>query len=143
MAHLHFVFELLSRDQWKLKLSKCSFAQTEISYLGHVISAAGVGTDPSKLDSIARWPTLVSVKELRSFLGLAGYYRWFVRHFGLISKPLTQLRRTHCLSGHQLRKKPFRPSNLLSVSPLSWRFPISPSPSPSRQMPLIQVLGPY
>lgn len=43
LAHLRFVFELLSRDQWKLKLSKCSFAQTEIFYLGHVISAAGVG----------------------------------------------------------------------------------------------------
>jgi len=87
LEHLRFVFEL----QWKLKLSKCSFAQTEINYLSHVIIVAGVGTDPSKLDAIARWPTPASIKELRSFLGLAGYYRRFVRHFGLISKPLTQL----------------------------------------------------
>lgn len=91
LVHLRCVFNLLSKDQWKLKLSKCSFAQTEIAYLGHVISANGVGTDPAKLDSIARWPTPASVKELRSFLGLAGYYRRFVRHFGLISKPLTNL----------------------------------------------------
>jgi hypothetical protein len=78
LEHLCCVFELLSRDQWKLKLSKCAFAQTKIFYLGHVISADGVGTDPTKLDSIASWPTPSYVKELRSFLGLAGYYRRFV-----------------------------------------------------------------
>ena len=56
-----------------------------------------MGTDPSKLESIASWPTLGSVKELRSFLGLAGYYRRFVRHFGIISKPLTNLLKKHAL----------------------------------------------
>jgi hypothetical protein len=73
ITHLRTVFELLSRDQWKLKMSKCSFAQTKISYLGHIISQDGVGTDPSKLESIASWPTPNSVKELCSFLGLVGY----------------------------------------------------------------------
>lgn len=53
LNHLRCVFDLLWADQWKLKMSKCSFAQTEISYLGHVISAAGVGTDPVKLEAIA------------------------------------------------------------------------------------------
>ena len=56
-----------------------------------------MGTDPSKLESIASWPTLGSVKELRAFLGLAGYYRRFVRHFGIISKPLTNLLKKHAL----------------------------------------------
>jgi len=97
LHHLRCVFELLAKDQWHLKISKCSFAQTSISYLGHVISAAGVGTDPSKLDAIAQWPTPVSVKELRSFLGLAGYYRRFVRHFSILSKPLTNLLKKHTL----------------------------------------------
>ena len=97
LQHVRIVFQLLTKDQWHLKLSKCVFAQTSISYLGHIISGAGVGTDPSKLTAIANWPTPSSVKELRSFLGLAGYYRRFVRHFGIISKPLTALLRKHSL----------------------------------------------
>lgn len=91
------MFQLLAKDQWKLKLSKCSSAQQKISYLGHVISAAGVGADPAKLEAIAQWPTPTSVKELRGFLGLAGYYRKFVRHFGIISKPLANLLKKHTL----------------------------------------------
>jgi hypothetical protein len=65
-----------------------------------------VGTDQSKLDAIAQWPTPVSVKELWSFLGLAGYYRRFVRHFSILSKPLTSLLKKHTLfiwtSEHEL-----------------------------------------
>lgn len=75
LEHLILVFDLFAKGQWKLKLSKCSFAQTQISYLGHVISSAEVSTDPAKLDAISNWPTPSSVKDLRSFLGMAGYYR--------------------------------------------------------------------
>jgi hypothetical protein len=85
------VFELLAKDQWKIKLSKCTFAQREIHYLDHIISEKGVGTDPSKVSAISNWPIPANVKELRSFLGLAGYYKKFVRNFGIISKPLTEL----------------------------------------------------
>lgn len=74
-----------------VKLSKCSFAKQELKYLGHVISLAGVSTDPDKVQIIADWPAPQSVKELRSFLGMAGYYRKFVQKFGLIAKPLTHL----------------------------------------------------
>ena len=91
LQHLRMVFEVLLKDEWKIKLSKCSFAQTQISYLGHTISAQGVGTDPKKVQAITDWPTPTNVKELRSFLGLAGYYRKFVKRFGIISKPLTDL----------------------------------------------------
>jgi hypothetical protein len=97
IGHIRCVFELLTKDQWKLKFTKCTFAQRSIAYLGHVISAAGVSTDPSKVTAISQWPSPQNAKELRSFLGLAGYYRKFVRYFGVIAKPLTGLLKKHSL----------------------------------------------
>lgn len=97
LVHIRLVFELLIKDQWKIKLSKCTFATRQIKYLGHVISEAGVATDPDKVAAVATWPTPSNAKELRGFLGLAGYYRKFVRHFGLISKPLTELLKKHAI----------------------------------------------
>lgn len=75
VQHLRAVLQLLAADQWHVKLSKCSFAQREIAYLGHVISAEGISTDQSKVSAVVNWPSPSNVKELRSFLGLAGYYR--------------------------------------------------------------------
>lgn len=91
MSHIAQVFQALQQHQLYVKLSKCSFAKNKLHYLGYVISSAGVATDPSKVQIIANWPKPTSVKELRSFLGMAGYYRKFVRQFGLLSKPLTNL----------------------------------------------------
>ncbi|WVZ90409.1 hypothetical protein U9M48_036715 [Paspalum notatum var. saurae] len=97
VSHLRLVLELLHNDQWKVKLSKCTFMQNKLTYLGHVISAQGVGTDPAKIEAILSWPTPTNVKELRSFLGLAGYYRKFVKHFGVISQPLNELLKKNTL----------------------------------------------
>lgn len=91
MDHLAQVLSWLRADQWKLKLSKCRFALQQIAYLGHVVNAEGLSTDPAKVQAVVEWPTPSSVKELRGFLGLAGYYRKFVKHFGIIAKPLTEL----------------------------------------------------
>lgn len=69
LEHLAQVFQWLAADQWRLKLSKCKFAQRSISYLGHIISEQGIATDPSKIQAIVDWPVPSSVKELRGFLG--------------------------------------------------------------------------
>jgi hypothetical protein len=97
ISHLDQVFRLLQQNQWKVKLVKCSFAQRQISYLGYVISDQGVSTCPSKVKAVADWPTPQSVKDLRSFLGLARYYRKFVKHFAIIARPLTDLLRKNSI----------------------------------------------
>jgi hypothetical protein len=75
LQHLQCVFQQLQVHDWKIKLSKCDFAQRSIAYLGHVIFGAGVATDPQKISAVTRWPSPTNLKELRGFLGLAGYYR--------------------------------------------------------------------
>jgi hypothetical protein len=91
MAHVKAVFSILDKNQFKVKLSKCAFAQNKLQYLGYVVSREGVATDPDKVAVIKSWPTPKNVKDIRSFLGLAGYYRKFVQNFGIISQPLKKL----------------------------------------------------
>lgn len=91
VQHVQQVFQLLREHQFKVRLTKCAFAKQQLVYLGHVISGEGVSTDPSKISVVKKWPTPSNVKELRGFLGLAGYYRRFVRNFGVIARPLTEL----------------------------------------------------
>ncbi|KAM0929344.1 hypothetical protein ACQ4PT_001454 [Festuca glaucescens] len=89
--HLQAVLEILAKNELKVKRSKCNFAKQEIQYLGHVISASGVSTDQGKIKPILQWQPPENVKELRWFLGMTGYYRKFIRGYGVISKNLTGL----------------------------------------------------
>lgn len=89
LIHLRLVLKMLSEHQWRVKLSKCAFAQRQVGYLGHIISEQGVSTDPDKISAIQTWPTPTNVKEVRGFLGLAGYYRKFIRHYGITCRSLT------------------------------------------------------
>lgn len=93
MAHLRIVLSILKQQQFFLKHSKCSFATTEVAYLGHIVTQAGVKVDGRKVEAIEQWPTPTTVRALRGFLGLAGYYRKFVRNFEVIAAPLTRLLR--------------------------------------------------
>jgi hypothetical protein len=88
---LQQVFSILQANNFYLKDYKCSFAQTQIEYLGHVISGDGVATDPTKIKAVESWPQPKDIMQVRAFLGLAGYYRKFIRHYGQISKPLSDL----------------------------------------------------
>lgn len=74
-----------------VKRSKYTFGEPQLEYLEHIISAKGVATDPKKTKAVYNWQTPKSIKELRGFLGLLGYFKKFIRRFGVISKPLINL----------------------------------------------------
>lgn len=82
---------MLKERQLYAKLSKCEFWLDKVSFLGHVISGEGIAIDPSKVDAVLQWEVPKTVTEIRSFLGLAGYYRRFIEGFSKLALPLTQL----------------------------------------------------
>ena len=92
--HLKRLDEVLSRLEkygLKLNMKKCQFAQTSVKCLGHVVCQDGVKTDPDKIAAVQTWPQPDNVKELKSFLGFAGYYRRFIKDYSRISRPLNDL----------------------------------------------------
>ncbi|XP_061999331.1 uncharacterized protein LOC133716671 [Rosa rugosa] len=91
IAHLAEVFTILQVNSLKVKLSKCTFGQPTVSYLGHTMSAQGVSMDPTKVQCLLYWPKPTTLKALRGFLGLAGYYRRFIQNFSLITRPLNDM----------------------------------------------------
>ena len=90
---LKLVFDRMRIAGLKLKPTKCHFLQKEVTFLGHVVSADGIKPDPEKVKAFKTWPVPMNVKELQSFLGLAGYYRKFILGFSSIAEPLYKLRR--------------------------------------------------
>jgi hypothetical protein len=91
LRHVRVVLAVLHQHRLFVKRSKCAFGVPSIAYLGHVISAAGVAMDPDKVQAVADWAQPRSARAVRGFLGLAGYYRKFVKEFGMIAAPLTAL----------------------------------------------------
>ncbi|GJX95555.1 putative reverse transcriptase domain-containing protein [Tanacetum coccineum] len=85
------IFRLDSRRRSVPKFSKCEFWLQEVQFLGHVVNRDGIHVDPSKVESVKNWKTPESSTEIRSFLGLAGYYQRFIENFSKIAKPLTLL----------------------------------------------------
>ncbi len=112
---LRKVFSRFRDVGMKLAPAKCHLIRDKVKYVGHIVSADGIETDPEKTRRVAEWPNPTNVDELRTFLGFCGYYRKFVRDFSKITKPLNDL-----LIGARNKKKPFRKSS--TRDPVNWQW---------------------
>ena len=108
-------------------MTKCYFHQNNIHYLGHIISEQGIVVDLEKIEAIRGWPTPRNVLEVRSFMGLVGYYRRFIIGFSKISHPITSLQKkgtkfeciTECEESFNLLKKLLTSSLIFKIIDLS------------------------
>ena len=91
MEKLEEVFKRIRVAGLKIKPSKCHFAQQEITFLGHIVNKNGILPDPEKIEKVKNFPRPATVTQIRSFLGLASYYRKFIKDFSIIAKPINQL----------------------------------------------------
>ncbi|XP_049897830.1 uncharacterized protein LOC126388653 [Epinephelus moara] len=91
LQHLDEVFKKLWQHGLKLRLDKCKLLQHEVKFLGHVVDQNGVRPDPDKISAVLDWPIPNTIRQVRAFLGLAGYYRRFVSGFAKVARPLNQL----------------------------------------------------
>ena len=91
LLHLENAFRTLVACQFSLKISKCTFAQQQLEYLAHIVTALGVKPVPEKVQAIQTWPNPRSPRALRGFLGLAGFYRRFIKGYAILASPLTKL----------------------------------------------------
>ncbi|KAJ9544243.1 hypothetical protein OSB04_023950 [Centaurea solstitialis] len=91
VMHLREVLEVLRRERLYAKFSKCAFWLEEVQFLGHIINREGIKVDPAKIEAVMNWEIPKAPTEIRSFLGLAGYYRRFIQDFSKIAVPLTRL----------------------------------------------------
>ena len=92
-GHLRIVLQTLREHRLYAKFSKCEFWITKVRFLGHVVLTSGVSVDPEKVETVMSWERPKSVFEIRSFLGLVGYYRRFIENFSLLATPMTRLTR--------------------------------------------------
>ncbi|CAJ2641852.1 unnamed protein product [Trifolium pratense] len=90
-THLDQVLSMLLQNCFVANQKKCKFGCEFVDYLGHIISGKGVAVDPDKIKCVKEWPVPKNVKGVRGFLGLTGYYRKFIKDYGKIAKPLTEL----------------------------------------------------
>jgi hypothetical protein len=130
--HLRLVLEKLRSNQLYAKFSKCEFWLTKVAFLGHVTSAGGVSVDPGKVKDVLNWMPPTTVSEIRSLLGLAGYYHRFIKDFSKIAKPMMKLLEKNkpfewtkeCQASFEELKKQLTSSPVLVLPDLTKKFDI-------------------
>jgi hypothetical protein len=130
--HLRLVLEKLRSNQLYAKFSKCEFWLTKFAFFGHVISAGGLSVDPSKVKDVLNWMPPMTASEIQSFLGLAGYYHWFIKDFSKIPKPMTKLLEknkafewtTECQASFEEVRKRLTSAPILVLPDLTKKFDI-------------------
>jgi hypothetical protein len=128
--HLRLVLQCLREHKLYGKLSKCSFYQLRIHYLGHVISDEGIDVDPAKVEAIMEWPASTNIIEVHSFMGLVGYYQRFVEGFSKIANPITELQKENkkffwtekCVEAFRRLKELLTTASILKVSDMDADF---------------------
>ena len=95
VGHVREILHILRENKLYAKVEKCEFNKGSMTFVGYLVSRAGIGMDPAKASSVLDWPVPKSVKEVQSFLGFANFYRKFILSFSEIASPLTNLTRKH------------------------------------------------
>lgn len=130
--HLRALLQLLRVHQLYAKLEKCDFWLEQVAFLGHIITRDGLAVDPAKIEAVMNWKSPKTIAEIRSFLGLAGYYRRFVKDFSKVSAPITKLTRKNipfvwtdeCEANFQILKEKLTTAPILSLPEGSGGFVI-------------------
>jgi hypothetical protein len=130
--HLRLVLEKLRSNQLYSKFSKCEFWLTEVAFLRYVISVGGVSVDPGKVRDVLNWMPPTNVLEIQSFLGLAGYYRRFIKDFSKIANPMMKLLKKNkafewieeCQTSFEELKKHLTSAPVLVLPDLTKKFDI-------------------
>lgn len=129
MHHLKNVLAVLRSHQLFAKKEKCQFGQKEVQYLGHIISETSVAVDPDKITTMMNWPKPSTLKALRGFLGLTGYYRKFIQNFGKIAGTLMKMLKKDSFSwtpaaeaAFQKLKEAMTKAPVLALSDFSKKF---------------------
>jgi hypothetical protein len=114
--HLQIALQILRTHQHKAKYSKCTFATEQVEYLGHIISATGVSTDPSKIQDILQWKTPTTVTHLRGFLGLTSYYHQFLKGYASICRPLHEALKKNAFKWGQEQEQAFQQLKIIMTT---------------------------
>ncbi|WVZ52192.1 hypothetical protein U9M48_003276 [Paspalum notatum var. saurae] len=122
--HLRLVLQKLREHKLYAKLSKCEFWLDQVPFLGHIVSKGGIMVDPSKISSFMDWKVPEAVKEVRGFLGLAGYYRRFIESFSRIAKPMTSLLEKERQAAFDELKKRLTTAPVLTLPDLTKSFTV-------------------